>query len=67
MFVRGRSTVVAIYGRRVRGHVIEGPWADALCDLVGRKLTLVSQASLRPIDGDGRRFRMLLEVDGLEA
>ena len=82
--VRGPSTVVAIYGRQVRGHVVEGPWADALSDLVGRKLTLVerddaawatdlrpatlvSEASLRLIDGDGRRFRMLLEVDGLEA
>ena len=82
--VRGPSTVVAIYGRQVRGHVVEGPWADAFSDLVGRKLTLlerdeaawatdlwpatlVSEASLRLIDGDGRRFRMLLEVDGLDA
>lgn len=82
--VRGPSTRVVIYGRRVRGHVIEGPWADALSDVVGRQLTLVerddvgwatdlrpatlvSEASLGVIDGDGRRFRMLLEVDGLEA
>lgn len=82
--VRGPSTAVVIYGRRVRGHVVEGPWAGALSDLVGRQLTLVerddagwatdlrpatlvSQASLGVIDGDGRRFRMLLEVDSLEA
>ena len=82
--VRGSSTVVDVYGRKVRGHVVEGPWAGALSDLVGRSLTLVeredgawatdvrpatmvSQASLGLIDGDGRRFRMLFEVDGLEA
>jgi uncharacterized protein YcbX len=28
---------------------------------------MISQASLALIDGDGRRFRMLLEIDGLEA
>ena len=28
---------------------------------------MISQASLGLIDGDGRRFRMLLEADGLEA
>ena len=72
-----------MYGREVRGHVVEGPWADALSDLVGRSLTLVerddgawatdsrpatlvSRASVGLIDGDGRRFRMLLELDGLE-
>jgi uncharacterized protein len=31
-----------------------------------RPATLVSRASLGLIDGDGRRFRMLLELDGLE-
>ncbi len=82
--VRGPSTVVDVYGRRVRGHIVKGPWADALSDLVGRSLTLVeredsawatdlrpatlvSRASLGLIDGDGRRFRMLLELDGLAA
>jgi uncharacterized protein YcbX len=80
---RGGPAVVDVYGRRVRGHVIEGPWADALSDLAGRSLTvveredgawatdsrpatLVSRASLGVIDGDGRRFRMLFELDGLE-
>jgi uncharacterized protein len=80
--VAGASAVVEVYGRLVRGRVVEGPWADALSDLVGRSLalveredgawatdsrpaTLVSRASLGLIDGDGRRFRMLLELDGL--
>jgi len=82
--VRGGAEVVEVYGRLVRGRIVEGPWADALSDLVGRSLTLVeredgawatdsrpatlvSRASLGLIDGDGRRFRMLLELDGLEA
>ena len=80
---RGAATVVEVYGRAVRGHVVDGPWADALADLFGRSLTLVerddgawatdsrpvtlvSAASLALIDGDGRRFRMLLELDGQE-
>lgn len=79
--VRSAATVVEVYGRQVTGHVVEGPWADALSDLVGRSLTLVersngawatdarpatlvSRSSLGLIDGDGRRFRMLLELDG---
>lgn len=82
--VPGAPTLVEVYGRLVRGRIIEGPWADALSDLVGRSLTLVerddgawatdsrpatlvSHASLGKIDGDGRRFRMLFELDGLEA
>lgn len=80
----GRVTVVQVYGRPVRGRVVEGPWADALSDLVGRSLTLVerddgswatdsrpatlvARASMRVVDDDGRRIRMLLELDGLEA
>jgi len=78
---RRDAAVVCVYGRQVRGHVVEGPWADALSDLAGRSLTLVeredgawatdsrpvtlvSRASLGVIDGDGRRFRMLFELDG---
>ena len=77
------QAIVDVYGRPVRGRAVEGPWADAFSDLVGRSLTLVerdngawatdsrpatlvSVASLGVIDGDGRRFRMLLELDGLE-
>ena len=80
---RREATLVEVYGRQVRGHVVNGPFADALSDLAGRSLalverddgawatdsrpaTLVSQASLALIDGDGRRFRMLLELEGLE-
>ncbi len=82
--VRAGPEVVEVYGRRVRGHAIVGPWADALSDLVGRSLTviereddawatdsrpatLVSRSSVGLIDGDGRRFRMLFELDGLES
>ncbi len=80
----GAATMVEVYGRRVGGRVVEGPWADALSDLAGRSLTLVeredgawatdsrpatliSRASLDTIDGDGRRFRMLLELEGPDA
>jgi uncharacterized protein YcbX len=82
--MRSRAELLEVYGRQVRGHAIEGPWADALSDLAGRSLTLVerddgawatdsrpatlvSRSSVAVIDGDGRRFRMLLEVDGPEA
>jgi len=81
---RGAGTVVEVYGRAVPGHVVDGPWADAFADLVGRSLTLVerddgawatdsrpttlvSEPSLDLIDGDGRRFRMLLELEGSDA
>jgi uncharacterized protein YcbX len=80
----GAATAVEVYGRRLGGRIVEGPWAGALSDLAGRMLTLVdrddgvwatdarpatlvSRGSLDTLDGDGRRFRMLLELDGLEA
>jgi uncharacterized protein len=31
----------SFYGRAVEGHVVAGPWADALSSFVGRKLELV--------------------------
>jgi uncharacterized protein YcbX len=79
--VRSRAELLEVYGREVRGHAIDGPWADALSDIAGRSLTLVerddgvwatdsrpatlvSRSSVAVIDGDGRRFRMLLELDG---
>jgi hypothetical protein len=40
----------------------DGAWATD-----SRPATLVSHASVGLIDGDGRRFRMLLELDGLDA
>ena len=80
----GAPTVVEVYRRPLHARLVEGPWADALSDLVGRSLTLVerddggwatddrpaslvSRASLDTIDGDGRRFRMLFELDGVAA
>ncbi len=80
----GQPTVVEVYRRPLHARLVEGPWADALSDLVGRSLTLVerddggwatddrpaslvSRASLDTIDGDGRRFRMLFELDGIPA
>ncbi|HEY1315859.1 MAG TPA: MOSC N-terminal beta barrel domain-containing protein [Gaiella sp.] len=80
----GAPTVVEVYRRPLHGRIVDGPWPDALSDLVGRSLTLferddggwatddrpaslVSQASLATIDGDGRRFRMLLELEGVTA
>ena len=40
----------------------DGAWATD-----SRPATLVSRASLGIVDGDGRRFRMLFELDGLDA
>ena len=40
----------------------DGAWATD-----SRPATLVSRGSLGMVDGDGRRFRMLLELDGLDA
>jgi hypothetical protein len=37
------ARTVDVYGRQVRGHVVEGPWAAALSELVGRSLTLVER------------------------
>jgi uncharacterized protein YcbX len=82
--IRGSSTTVEVYGRQLRGHRVEGPWAGALSELCGRTLhlveladgnwgtdlrpvTMISQSSLGLIDGDGRRFRMLIELDGPDA
>src|SRR5262249_38267632 len=81
------------YGRPVKGHLVHGPWNDALSSWAGRPLrlvqpepgravnrargavSLISEASLRELARhgaqddpvDGRRFRMLFQVDGLEA
>lgn len=79
------------YGRPVSGHVVEGPWAAALSEYVGRPLRLVktdapgsgvdrsrgsvsivstgSLEELRRRAGrsepvDGRRFRMLVTLEG---
>jgi uncharacterized protein len=85
----GAELTTDFYGRRVAGHLVEGPWSDALSQWAGHPLRLVqsapgaavdrgrghismvSRASLEELgrqggqDGpvDGRRFRMLFELD----
>src|SRR5690348_2880652 len=39
----GEPTVVEVYRRPLHARLVEGPWADALSDLVGRSLTLVER------------------------
>jgi MOSC domain-containing protein len=86
----GAEITTDFYGRRVDGHVVEGPWSEALSQWAGRPLrlvqsapgaavdrgrghvSLVSRASLEELGRqggengavDGRRFRMLFELDG---
>jgi uncharacterized protein YcbX len=85
------NVTVDFYGRPVDARVLQGPWAEALSDWVGRPVrlvesapgdavdrrrghvSLVSTASLAELarhgnqsDVDGRRFRMLFELDGCE-
>jgi len=88
----GCEVTTDFYGRPVAGHVVEGPWGDALSRWAGRPLrlvqspfgdavdrrrghiSLVSTASLAELGRqggqdapvDGRRFRMLFELDGCE-
>jgi uncharacterized protein len=89
----GQEIVTDFYGRPVSGHVVEGPWSEALSAWAGRPLRLVqsapgdaidrgrghvsfvSRASLEELGrhggqsgpADGRRFRMLFELDGADA
>ncbi len=37
----GAPTVTPFWDRPVRGHVVEGPWTDALSELLGRPVRLV--------------------------
>jgi uncharacterized protein YcbX len=85
------DVTVDFYGRPVHARVLQGPWADALSEWIGRPLrlvqsapgdavdrrrghvSLVSNASLAELarhgnqgDVDGRRFRMLFELDGCD-
>jgi uncharacterized protein YcbX len=88
----GDEVTTDFYGRPVDGHVVDGPWSEALSRWAGRPLRLVqsapgaavdrgrghvsmvSRASLEELgrqgghDGpvDGRRFRMLFELDGCD-
>jgi uncharacterized protein YcbX len=91
----GEENTTSFYGRPVRGHLVEGPWSEALSEFIGEPLRLVapagagagidrgrggavsllSTAALGPlaqaagVEGpvDGRRFRMLLGIDGIPA
>jgi uncharacterized protein len=37
----GEAGVTPFWERPVRGHVVEGPWSDALSDLLGRRVRLM--------------------------
>lgn len=90
---RGEAVTTAFYdGRPVAGHLVEGPFAEAISAYLGREVdlvaradgetggddhpvTLMSRASLGALDSalerdgalDGRRFRMTMTIDGVEA
>ncbi len=52
---RGEAITVDFYGRPVRGHVVEGPWGDALSRWAGRPLRLVeSEPGLAVDRGSGQ-------------
>jgi len=89
----GERVVTDFYGRDRTGHLVDGPWSDALSAYAGRAVrlaeadgdggaidrlrgtvSLLSQASLDELGRrsghgavDGRRFRMLFQVDGVAA
>jgi uncharacterized protein YcbX len=88
----GAAVTTAFYdGRPVPGHVVEGPFAAAISEHIGRRVdlvardgdevgaddfpvTLMSRASLGALGAalgddavDGRRFRMTIVVDGVDA
>ena len=88
----GAAVTTAFYdGRPVPGHVVEGPFAAAISEHIGRPVdlvardgdevgaddfpvTLMSRASLGALGValgddavDGRRFRMTIVVDGVDA
>ena len=87
----GEAVETPVYGRTAVGHVVVGPWADALEAIAGRRIrvvrtdrpgdtrsgnpaSLISQGSLDALSRsagiggvDGRRFRMLIELDGSAA
>jgi hypothetical protein len=91
--VLGATVRSQFYGNDLEARLVEGPWSQALSELVGELVrlveageesavdrgaggaaTVISRASLErlaaegALDGiDGRRFRMLIEVDGPEA
>ena len=87
----GDPIETALHGRTAVGHVVIGPWAEALEPIAGRRVrvvrtdhpggtrsgnptSLVSRGSLAELarhagvdEIDARRFRMLIELDGVAA
>jgi len=87
----GEPIAAQFFSRIVEGRVLDGPWAGALSEHVGKQVrlveaegsvdrgapgaaSLISRASLDRLASeagvdavDARRFRMLIEVDGLDA
>ena len=45
----GRRIETNFYGRRVLGHIVEGPWGEALSELVGRQIRVAKTER----EGDG--------------
>jgi uncharacterized protein YcbX len=86
----GEAIETTIVNRIAVGHLVLGPWGDALEPFAGRRIrlvrcdrpggtrvanavSLITDGSLRELASrlgqpsvDGRRFRMLFEVDGAE-
>jgi uncharacterized protein len=86
----GEAEVTTIVKRTAVGHVVLGPWGDALAPFAGRRVrivrcdrpggtrvenavSLIGDGSLQELANrvgrpsvDGRRFRMLFEVEGAE-
>jgi uncharacterized protein YcbX len=89
--VLGQPIETTIVNRIAVGHVVLGPWGDALEPFAGRRIrivrcdrpggtrvenavSLITDGSLRELASrvglpsvDGRRFRMLFELEGAEA
>jgi uncharacterized protein len=89
--VHGESLEISFFSHACGARVLDGPWAGALSDHLGRTVRLVepergvdrgreggvsviSRASLGRLaqeagetSVDARRFRMLIEIDGVEA
>ncbi len=89
--VDGAELEVRFYSRPRAARLVDGPWAEAVSDLVGQPVrlvdggpavdrgaggavSLISRASLARLaseagadDVDARRFRMLIEIDGVPA
>ncbi|HZU60960.1 MAG TPA: MOSC domain-containing protein [Solirubrobacteraceae bacterium] len=91
--VLGSTVQTKFYSERLPASLVEGPWAAALSEVIGKPVrlveagedgavdrgtagavSLISRGSLKRLASEGdldeidsRRFRMLIEVDGLEA